>query len=267
MQKDYISFIHISDTHIHNDPNYTNYGSPLTSQAGAKALVEIINNLDFEPDFVLHTGDVAFNPYEEAYDACKAILNKIKFPTYYVTGNHDTSQALQKTFFPERELQDQLHYSVDVGGVQLVVVDSNGDEQPPRGHLTTQQKEWLTEICRSDDPRPLIIATHHNPVPVGDMPWLDGFMGIQNGDEFHQAILPAKHRLRGVFFGHVHQNLDIYQDGILYASTLSSWVQFYCEPEQSETVQDYGAEPGYSIVKITPNQTFIRRCRFNVPLD
>ncbi len=89
-------------------------------------------------------------------------------------------------------------------------------------------------------------------------------MGIRNTADFHAAILPAKHRLRGVFFGHVHQNIDLYRDGILYASTVSSWVQFLSYPGQARTHVDENAEPGYSIVTVSPEQTFIRRCRYRV---
>ena len=64
-----LRFIHISDTHIHPDPNYTKDYADITSYAGAKALVEQVNNVPFEPDFVLHTGDVAYDPDPEAYHA------------------------------------------------------------------------------------------------------------------------------------------------------------------------------------------------------
>ncbi|MFW5748395.1 MAG: metallophosphoesterase family protein [Chloroflexota bacterium] len=264
MPETLLTFVHISDTHIHHDPTYTREGADTTSKAGARALVDAINALPFEPAFVLHTGDVAYDPEPEAYQACREILGEIRFPVHYVAGNHDDSRALQNALVQSGEPQDQLHYSFVVNGVEVAVVDSNGPANPPAGYFTDSQLEWVRQICSEPVDRPLVIATHHNPIQV-NVPWLDDFMGARNGEEFHRAILPARHRLRGVFFGHVHQNLDFYRDGVLYTSCLSSWMQFQAYPGLERTTSDIGAEPGYSIVMINADGTFIRRCRFPVP--
>jgi Icc protein len=145
----------------------------------------------------------------------------------------------------------------------MVCLDNNGPAEPPRGFVTKDQLEWLTDICSAQDSRPLVVAVHHNLLPVG-VPWLDDFMSTTNGEAVHRTLLPARDRLRGVFFGHVHQNLDIYRDGILYCSTLSSWGQFHAWPGQIETTHDVGAEPGYNVVMLTRDQTYIRRCRFRL---
>jgi Icc protein len=259
-----IRFVHISDTHISPDPNYTRPGADVTSWAGALALVDQLNNLPFTPDFILHTGDVAFDPYPEAYAACLDILGRVRCPIYYVAGNHDDSPAIQRIMLQRSEPLPTLHYAFEVNGVQIVCVDSNGPVDPPAGYMTDDQLEWLRGQCRPDDERPLVIAVHHNVLPVG-VPWLDNFMGIRNGEMFHQAILPARDRIRGVFHGHVHQNIEVIRDGILYSAALSSWTQFHAWPGLAETLTDEGAEPGFSVVTVTETQTFIRRHRFALP--
>ncbi len=60
-----LTFVHISDTHISQHPSYNTDFGEVTTLVGVKALVEQLNNLPFEPDFVLHTGDVAYNPDPE----------------------------------------------------------------------------------------------------------------------------------------------------------------------------------------------------------
>jgi 3',5'-cyclic-AMP phosphodiesterase len=258
-----LTFVHISDTHIPADPNYNADYAPHPPHEGARALVQQVNALPFMPDFVLHTGDVAYDPYPEAYAACKDILGEIKAPVHYVAGNHDASAALQNALVQRGGPKMQLHYEFEVNGVQVAIVDSNGPADPPAGYMTENQLAWINAICTADDDRPLVIATHHNPTP-GGIPWLDDFMGIQNTDAFHAAILPAKERLRGVFFGHVHQNLDIYRDGVLYCATLSSWAQFHAWPGQEETTHAPHDGPGFSVVTVTENQTLIRRHRFTL---
>jgi Icc protein len=157
-----------------------------------------------------------------------------------------------------------LHYTFEVKGMQVVVVDSNGPAEPPAGFVDDAQLKWLSDLCTAADTRPLIIAVHHNVLPVG-VPWLDTFMRMRNGDAFHRAILPARERIRGVFFGHVHQSITMYRDGILYTSALSSWAQIIAWPHTTDTEFDHGAEPGFSVVTVTPQQTFIRRHRYPRP--
>lgn len=263
MPDNLLTFVHISDTHIPADPAYALDYASIQPYEGARLLVDKINALPFAPDFVLHTGDVAYNPDPEAYTNCKDILSAIKYPVHYVAGNHDSSADLQRVMMGKNEPVAKLHYTFEVNGVQFAVVDSNGPAEPPRGFMTEGQLAWLREICEADDARPLVIATHHNPLATG-VPWLDDFMAIQNGEAFHRALLPARGRLRGVFFGHVHQNLDIYRDGVLYCSALSPWTQYHAWPGLDETMPDMGAEPGFSIVTIAREQTFIRRYRYAV---
>lgn len=256
-----LTFIHISDTHLSPDPEYTtSLGGHIKPHAGTVALIEHLNNLPYTPDFVLHTGDVIYDPIPDACPHAKAIFDKLKYPLYCIAGNHDHPQTLFKTFHPEYQ---KTYYEFERAGVQFICLDSNGPATPPAGNVTDEQLSWLSERCMADDNRPLVIAVHHNVLPVS-IPWLDDYMGITNGEAVHAAILPARDRIRGVFFGHVHQNVDIVRDGIHYCSVLSPWLQFESYPSLEQSTPDVDAEPGYNVVTITQNQTFIRRCRFKV---
>lgn len=263
MPEPLLRFVHISDTHINPDPAYSAYGLPYTVHVAARALVRQIQNLPFAPDFVLHTGDVVYDPDPDAYAAARDILSGIPYPVYYVTGNHDQPAALQRFLLGSSDILAPFNYTVDVKGVQLVVVDSNGPAQFPAGFVTEPQLAWLEGLCSAPDDRPLVVAVHHNVLPVG-VPWLDDYMRITNGEDFHAALLPARHRLRGVFFGHVHQDLTLARDGILYTSVLSSWSQLHAWPGQTDTVVDESAQPGFNVVTLTRDQTYIRRHQFSV---
>jgi 3',5'-cyclic-AMP phosphodiesterase len=258
-----LRFIHISDTHINPDPTYTGEHGEYSTLAGARALVEQVNALPFDVDFVLHTGDVVFNPEPEAYAIAQEILGQLRFPVYYLAGNHDHAGTLQQAMMGREEIRDPLDYEFEVNGVQIVCLDSNGPAEPPRGLVLPEQIDWLAERCAADD-RPLVVAIHHNVLPV-EVPWLDDFMRIINGEAVHRALLPARERIRGVFFGHVHQNVEMLRDGILYTSTLSSWVQYHAWPGMDETHQDVSAEPGFNVVTLTRDQTYLRRYRFPKP--
>jgi Icc protein len=267
MTETLLRFVHLSDTHLSPDPNYGagRHGSPHSSRAGAEALVRAVNALPFRPDFILHTGDVVYDPDPAAYAVAQTVLGALQAPVYYVAGNHDHGPTLQATLGGIVAPAASYYYEREINGLQLLVLDSNGPAEPPRGYIPDEQLDWLRERTSAVDARPLIVAVHHHLLPV-NVPWLDGTMRTTNGEAVHAALLPARERLRGVFFGHVHQPLEMLRDGILYASAASSWCQFHAYPDQAEdtTLADSNSRPGFSIVTVTRQQTYLRRCQFAV---
>lgn len=259
-----LTFIHISDSHLSGDPAYTFQHANFPPLAGARALVKRINDLPFTPDFILHTGDVVYDPDPDpaSYALAREVFRTLKYPVHYLVGNHDESEMLQRILLDKTPVTP-FDYEFEINGVQIVCVDSNRPAKLPRGRVSDEQLDWLRRVCRPADPRPLIVAVHHNPLAVG-IPWWDDFMRLENGDDFHAALLPARDRLRGVFFGHVHQNTETYRDGILYSSVVSSWYQIFTMPGQTETIYDREGQPGFNIVTLTRDRTFIRRCTFTV---
>ena len=256
--------MHVSDTHIHYDPTYNLPEAPHPPNACARALAEAINALPFQPDFVLHTGDVAYDPDPKAYVAAREIFSTIRCPIQYLSGNHDDKESLQRLML-DRELPlVPFDYEFEMNGAQIVCIDSHGTRNEPAGFVSDRQLARLESLCRkASDDRPLIVAVHHNVLPTG-IPWLDEFMSITTGRSLHEALLPARHRIRGVFHGHVHQPIDTLCEGILYSGVASPWCQFHAWPEQTDAVSDPSGQHGFSVVSVTRQQTFIRRHLFKV---
>src|SRR5262245_34447647 len=125
MTESLLRFIHISDTHISYDPTYSANDAPHTSFAGAQALVREINALPFTPDFILHTGDVVYDPDEAAYPSAHALLSTLRAPVYYLAGNHDDADALQRIMLGATDPKSPFDYEFEVNGVQVVCLDSN----------------------------------------------------------------------------------------------------------------------------------------------
>ena len=265
MSETLLRFVQVSDTHISADPHYNHDGSMHTPMTGAKALVHQINSLPFTPDFVLHTGDVAYNPDETAYPVAREILSAIKVPVYYLAGNHDDSEALQRIMLgkSDAEIKTPFDYEFEVNGVQIIALDSNRKAQNWCGRVSDEQLAWLENLTSAKDDRPLIVTLHHNVLPMGSVFW-DEWMHLENGEDFHKALLPARDRLRGVFSGHVHQNTDIIRDGIAYFTAKSTWYQIENYPDSTEPEVDRYANPGYSIVTVTRDQIYVRRYTFIV---
>ncbi len=258
-----VRFIHISDTHISPDPDYKVGEVPVHPTKAAKALVEQVNDLPFTPDFVLHTGDIVYDADEAAYAVARDILGQINAPVYYIAGNHDDSQMMQRIFLRQENIRPYHFYSFDVKDVQFVCLDSTGPAEPPSGSISSEQLEWLENLCKEPDDRQMIVAVHHNVLPVGS-PWLDEFMRMDNGEELHRVLLPAREKLLGVFHGHIHQNQQVTRDNIIYTSVLSSWYQLGSYPGQTETLPQLDAQPGYNVVTVTPEQVYVQQCRYSI---
>jgi 3',5'-cyclic AMP phosphodiesterase CpdA len=257
-------FVHISDTHISADPGFSNYGhEPLSN---LDALVDAINRLSFKIDFVLHTGDVVEDRSEAAYRAARRALGKLRRPVLYLAGNHDDGDALQAVMLGETRVKDRFDWERMAGGVRLVALDTRGPDDP-QGTLTDGQLSWLRGFCAADGP-PMAIFMHHPPLPM-DTPWLDnGWAGpkrhhphmlLNRGPEFLDVLAPARDRIRGVFFGHIHRSCQIAHRGILFCGAPSAFGQLHTWPDQTIPEASADEPGGFTLVTVTAEQTIVRQ--------
>lgn len=273
-----LQFAHISDTHLimpgqqrdysDIDPEWAEYARqilalPYTALEATERLVAEINALPVHLDFVLHTGDLAGQlTAPEDYAYIGSVLFGIRCPVYYVPGNHDVGAAFQRVLLGREGVYD---HAFELNGVQIACVDSNGTHPAHSGWLDEAQLAWLEQICTAPDDRPLIVALHHHPIPLG-VSWMDE-VGLLNGEAVHQVLCKARHRLRGVFYGHVHQGIDLLRDDVLYSSAASAWCQFAAWPGVNRAALDTTAQPGFSLVTITREATIVRRHSYPVQMS
>ena len=95
--------------------------------------------------------------------------------------------------------------------------------------------------------------------------WMDAYMLMINGEAFHEALLPAKERINGVFYGHIHQNMQMRRDDILYVSVASLFSQFSAWPADMTTGFDPSHPPGYNFVTLCDEQMIIHQHIFERP--
>lgn len=263
MTPDPVTFVHISDTHFGPSPGYARHGR--VALPAAQRIVDAINRMPVKPDFVVHTGDVVTAPGAAAYALAAETLGGLECPVYFVCGNHDDPAGIQtwlRMGALEPLLMDgqTLAFAWEVGGVRFVVLDTHGPpEIDPQGVLDAAQLALLQAEARPEGP-PLVLFWHHPIMPM-DSPWMDRNMLVQNGAALHQALLPARDRIRGVFYGHVHQSQQTVRDGILYVAAASTFAQFSSWPTD-ETVGYVPEEtPGFNFVRVWPERIMIRQHR------
>jgi Icc protein len=262
-----VYFVHISDTHFGPTGGFSMHGNvPLTC---AQRLVDLINSLPVQPDFVIHTGDVVSDPDPNAYAIAAKTLSALRVPVYYVCGNHDTAQDIRKymEMGPKEDVSrdlGQLSYVFERKGYRFLVLDACGPpEIDPHGYLAQEQMAILEAEAEPAGP-PLVIFIHFPPLPM-DSPWMDGNMLIMNGQDLHEALRPAAKRLRGVFYGHVHQSMQIFRDGIQYVAVGSSFSQFTAWPNDETTGYAADARPAFNFVHLLPQQTIVHQHDFPRP--
>lgn len=262
-----VYFVHISDTHLGPTAEYAIRGHQALTCA--RRMVEIINTLPQRPDFVIHTGDVVTDPSPQAYRLAAETFAELTVPIYYVCGNHDTQHDIRR-YLPMGQYNNAsnepafLSYTFDVKGYHFLVLDACGPaEIEPQGLLADSQLELLAHEASEDGP-PLVVYVHFPVHPLNSI-WMDQNMLIQNGQELHQTLLPARNRLRGVFHGHVHQHMQTTRDGIIYSSVASVVTQLGAWPGDLTTYYDNDHPPGYAFVHLLPNQTIIHQHTFVRP--
>lgn len=256
-----LTFIHISDTHISADPHYhpgwlhPTVGHP---NDGVIALQTAIHDLPFTIDFILHTGDVCANPNCDDYLKARDLLGNFGLPMYLLIGNHDSRERMHDTFYGV----DTLHVLEDacllIGEHRLITLNTNGEGDAHAPVLFEPQLGWLEAQLAQDATSPAIIATHHPLIETG-VQWIDRRMRAQNGQLFHEALIPYAGQLRGVFHGHIHQPTTTFCDGILYTGSASTWYNLQAYPYLEYDEHDLAMTAGFNLVMIRDQRTFIRR--------
>ncbi len=235
----------------------------------AQRLVDTINNLPLLPDFVIHTGDVVADPHPASYALAAETFAELRMPIYYVSGNHDAAQDIKRCLpmGPRQDLTadpDLLSYVFERKGYRFLVLDARGPHEiDPQGRLSEAQMAIVRHEAQSAGP-PLIIFIHYPALPMSS-PWMDRNMLIVNGDELHNALLPARARLRAVFNGHVHHSMQTIRDGIVYIAAGSGFSQFTAWPDDEIVGYDAHALPAFNAVQLLAGQTVVHQYSFPRP--
>lgn len=287
-----LTFVHISDTHFEPAVRLDHkmaYGSPrlvqffkqleemgvdigashrasVSAEVANQALVDAVNALPFPIDFVLHTGDVMTDAADaDQYEAVKPIMDGFRVPVYYLRGNHDNVDGLRRLMPSVRTANGTLDYVIDHNGVRVVCVDSATHGVDHGGQLSNEQLEWLSAQLAAQPEKPLLAAIHHPPLLLGSE--MMDFFAVSNGAEVHDVFKTAAPRLQGVFFGHIHQVVDMVRDGVYYSCVQSPISQPVLIPGGlSSEGLEHEPNPGFTLVVVTAEQTYFRRVNYPMPV-
>ena len=187
------------------------------------------------PDLVVASGDLTHDATEEAYRRLRNCLKDLEAPVYCLPGNHDEAGMLKK------HLQTPPIHTTSAlirGQWQLLFLDSTvaGKEG---GHLAKPELAALASSLHEHPDLQTLIFVHHQPVPIGSS-WLDS-MAIDNPDKLF-AVVDNHPQVRGIVWGHVHQEFDQTRKNVRLLATPSTCLQF---TPQCETFSVDSLPPGF----------------------
>jgi len=228
-----LKVIQLTDTHLYADSRGCLLG--LNTEQSLESVIASVRARDMPADLILATGDLVHDGTPAAYRRIFTHLRGFGLPVYCLPGNHDEAETLQDTME-----NGQLHYVEHAchGNWHFIFLNSTIPEEEG-GHLGAATLQALETHLRSMPETHTLVCLHHQPVMMGSR-WLDT-MAVDNAADFF-AIIDRHPQVRGILWGHVHQQFDGTRKNVKLMASPSTCVQFL--PKSTAFAVDQAA-PGY----------------------
>ena len=118
------------------------------------------------------------------------------------------------------------------------------------GELSANELEFLRTSLEDNLDSHCLIALHHHPVSINSS-WMDA-MSLVNATDFLKIVDEFK-QVRGIIWGHIHQEYDDYRDGVRLLATPSTCIQFTAGSVKFSVEEK---SPGYRWFEMMPNGDF-----------
>jgi Icc protein len=192
-------------------------------QPRLEAVIEAVRTLPNPVDAVVVSGDLADDASERSYELARQLLGRFEVPVHVLPGNHDSRTRLRQFFELPGTGEDPVDYDADVGGLRLVVLDSNVPGQDP-GAFDPEQLGWLDEELSRQPERPTILVMHHSPLPTAIPEW-DQINLPAPEREALAAVVGRHPQLRAIAGGHLHRTAASALAGCPVLSAPSTYFQ------------------------------------------
>jgi 3',5'-cyclic AMP phosphodiesterase CpdA len=207
-------------------------------------VVAALARLPNRPDAILVSGDLAEHAAPKEYTLAAKEIGRLEVPFYVLPGNHDDRATMRAAFAIDGSGAAPLDYTVDLGPLRLIVVDSTipGED---RGGFEPEQLERLDAELAAAPEQPAIVAMHHPPLATAMVDW-DG-VNLPAPERRALAEIIARHpQVKAIVGGHLHRVTTSTLAGRPVLAAPSTYLQ--ARPDfVAETVQLYGGAPGFAL--------------------
>ncbi|HEU5334286.1 MAG TPA: metallophosphoesterase [Actinocrinis sp.] len=210
-----IVIAHLSDTHIDLDGGGDGHEATegTLSIRRARAVMNYLENLPYDLDAVLVTGDIADHGAPAEYEQARKILAS-RHPTLIVPGNHDARAAFRRYLLQRPEppadgpgntgglwTTAPINQVMRLEGCVIAACDSTipGRDE---GRLDAETLAWLEgTLAQTPQDVPALVAFHHPPAYL-HVPYVDGIR--QFDTEPLAALVQRYPNVVGFLCGHAH---------------------------------------------------------------
>ena len=218
-----INLVQLTDTHIAANP-----GELLAGVNTTGTLLDVINavNRREDLDLALLTGDLANDPSAEVYEKLAGIMRRLELPVYCLAGNHDDPGLM------ERLLNSGNVSTANflTGGTWSIILLNTHKPGADGGCLSATELSRLDTALERSRGRHVLVCLHHHPVSIRS-PWMDS-MALENGEALFRT-LDRYDNVRGVLWGHIHQEFSETRNGVMLLGSPSTCVQFLPRAERA----------------------------------
>ncbi|MFO7552671.1 MAG: 3',5'-cyclic-AMP phosphodiesterase [Haliea sp.] len=231
---DTVRVLQLTDTHLCRERGGSLLG--MDTDHSLQAVIGLARREQPQIDVLLGTGDMSNHGYLEAYQRLRAYFAELCPDQFWLPGNHDDRGKMDQVDVDGTLLSNDIR----LGRWQLVMLDSQVPGQVG-GRLGQGQLQLLREALDEAAREQLfsLVCLHHQPVAIGCR-WLDEQM-VADADELF-AVLAQYPGVRGVLWGHIHQQVDRVWQGRKLMASPSTCVQF---APGSDVFKADAAAPGY----------------------
>ncbi len=211
-----IELVQITDSHLGGQP-----GEELLGMDTDQSLAHVIDLIEAErpsAELLLATGDISNGGSPASYLRFQQLTGHLAPHILWLPGNHDALPAMQQTFAGD----PALGRNIEVGNWQIIMLNSATPGEVG-GNFSAGELEFLQHCLETTEAEHVLLCMHHHPIPIG-CDWLDG-QQVRNAEAFF-ALVDQFSSVRGILWGHIHQELDQQRNNVSLMATPSSCIQF-----------------------------------------
>lgn len=253
-----VRLVQITDPHLFADVEGQLLG--VNTAKSLNAVLDTFRAVQYPADFMLATGDISQDYSPESYRSFVRAISPLNLPCHFLPGNHDDPRIMHLHMQGPKV---HGHKRILAGKWQIIMLDSTVRGKPG-GFLAPAELALIDEAVAAFPEHYTLLVMHHNPV-LANCTWLDQHC-LANGEAF-LAHISQYAQVRGVLWGHIHQQLDIdYPRAgapLHLMATPSTCIQF--KPQSHYFALDI-QQPGYRLLELRPDGSMLTNV-YRVPGD
>ncbi len=165
-----------------------------------EAVMKYLDDLPYDLDAVVVTGDVADHALPTEYQKARALLSS-RHPVMVCPGNHDDRAAFRRFLLHQPESTAPINQARRFGDAVIALCDSSVPGKG-EGMLEEETLTWLEDLLdQTRRSTPVLVGFHHPPALLHE-PFIDGIR--QFGAERLAALADRHPNLRAFLCGHAH---------------------------------------------------------------